>query len=56
MKITITERTTKIEADARELRESNTLADNFVMLLSRCFQSQEPFDEEDEDVEQEAET
>lgn len=55
MKITITERTTKIEADARELRESNTLADNFAMLLSRCFQSQEPFDEDDE-AEQEAET
>lgn len=43
MKIKITE----IEADARELRESNTLADNFAMLLSRCFQSAEPFEDEE---------
>lgn len=43
MKIKITE----IEADARELRESNTLADNFAMLLSRCFQSKEPFEDEE---------
>lgn len=35
-----------IEADARELRESNTLAGNFAALLSRCFQSTEPFDDE----------
>ena len=47
MKIKIT--TTEIEADARELRESNTLADNFVMMLSRCFQSAEPFDDEPEE-------
>ena len=46
MKIKITEYTTEIEADARELRESNTLADNFANLLSKCFQSREPFDEE----------
>ena len=46
MKIKITEYTTEIEADARELRESNTLADNFAILLSRCFQSREPFYEE----------
>lgn len=44
MKIKITE----IEADARELRESNTLAQNFASLLSRCFQSNEPFDDDDE--------
>jgi len=43
MKIKITE----IEADARELRESNTLAQNFAMLLSRCFQSNESFDDEE---------
>lgn len=43
MKIKITE----IEADARELRESNTLAGNFANLLSRCFQSSEPFDDEE---------
>lgn len=45
MKIKITE----IEADARELRESNTLASNFAMMLSRCFQSNEPFDDDAED-------
>lgn len=44
MKIKITE----IEADARELRESNTLASNFAMMLSRCFQNQEPFDDDEE--------
>ena len=44
MKIKITE----IEADARELRESNTLAQNFANLLSKCFQSTEPFDDEEE--------
>ena len=45
MKIKITE----IEADARELRESNTLASNFAMMLSRCFQSNEPFEDEQEE-------
>ena len=45
MKIKITE----IEADARELRESNTLAMNFANMLSRCFQSNEPFDDEEEE-------
>ena len=48
MKIKITE----IEADARELRESNTLADNFSRLLNRCIQNHEPFEDEDEDGEQ----
>jgi len=48
MKIKITE--TYIEADARELRESNTLAGNFASLLSKCFQSREPFDDEEEDA------
>lgn len=43
MRIKITE----IEADARELRESNTLASNFALLLSRCFKSNEPFEDED---------
>ena len=47
MKITIIE--THIEADARELRESNTLAGNFALMLSRCFQSHEPFDDEDDE-------
>lgn len=50
MKIKITE--TYIEADARELRESNTLAGNFAAMLSRCFQSHEPFDDEDDGVEE----
>lgn len=48
MKIKITE----IEADARELRESNTLASNFAMMLSRCFQSNEPFDDDVEDADE----
>ena len=49
MKIRITE--TEIEADARELRESNTLASNFAMMLSRAFRSREPLDDEDEERE-----
>lgn len=47
MKIRVVE--TEIEADARELRESNTLASNFAMMLSRAFQSHEPFDDEEEE-------
>lgn len=39
-------RVTEIEADARELRECNSLSDNFISMLSRCFQSHEPFDDE----------
>lgn len=50
MKIRVTE--TVIEADARELRESNTLAANFAAMLSRCFQSTEPFDDDDEDADE----
>ena len=50
MKIDIIE--THIEADARELRESQTLAGNLTALLNRCFQSHEPFDDE---IEEEAE-
>ena len=53
MKIKITEYVTEIEADARELRESNTLADNFALLLGRCFQNHEPFEEADEEDESE---
>lgn len=52
MKIKITE--TYIEADARELRESNTLAGNFASMLARCFKSNEPFDDEDEEEADEA--
>lgn len=48
MKIRIVE--TEIEADARELRESRTLSDNFTMLLSRCFMPRyEPDDDEEHD-------
>ena len=47
MKIKVTE--TYIEADARELRESNTLAGNFAMMLSRILQNKEPLDDEAED-------
>ena len=48
MKIKMTERITEIEADARELRESNSLGDNFAMMLSRVFQNREPLDDEEE--------
>lgn len=51
MKIKVTEFTTEIEADARELRESNTLSSNFAMMLSRCFRSREPFEDDEEEVE-----
>lgn len=40
---------THIEADARELRESQTLAGNLTALLNRCLQSYEPFDNEVEE-------
>jgi len=52
MKVKYTE--IKIEADARELRESQTLAQNFASLLSRCFASTEPFDDVEETEEGEA--
>lgn len=51
MKIKVTEYTTEIEADARELRESNTLAGNFAAMLSRCFRSSEPFEDDEEEEE-----
>ena len=51
MKIKVTEFTTEIEADARELRESNTLSSNFAMMLSRCFRSKEPFEDDEEEAE-----
>lgn len=47
MRIKITE----IEADAKELRESNTLAQNFANMLSRCFQNTEPLDEDEQEDE-----
>ena len=49
MKIKVTEHITEIEADARELRESNTLASNLSMMLSRCFRSNEPFDDDEDE-------
>lgn len=45
----ITHEIISIEADARELRESNTLAGNFASMLSRAFQSREPFEESEEE-------
>lgn len=51
MKIRITE--TTIEADARELRESNTLAGNFASMLARCFQNSEPFEDDEEEADDE---
>ena len=45
MKIKVVE--TYIEADARELRESQTLAQNFAGLMNRLFRSTEPFDDEE---------
>lgn len=53
MKIKIVE--TTIEADTRELRESNTLAGNFASMLSRCFQSNEPFDDDDQQDDEDGE-
>lgn len=49
MKIKITDHTMEIDADARELRESNTLAGNLVMMINKCFQSSEQFDDEEEE-------
>ena len=48
MKIKVREHFTEIEADARELRESNTLAGNVASMLARVFASHEPFEDEEE--------
>lgn len=48
MKITISSNYTTIEADAKEIRESNTLAGCFGNILRRAFQSTEPLDDEEE--------
>ena len=45
----------EIEANARELSESNTLAGNLENLLSKCFQNNEPFDDEEREGEAEDE-
>lgn len=42
---------TEIEADARELRECQSLGQNLAAMLNRIFQNHEPF--EDEDLENE---
>ena len=55
MKITTTTVKTVIEADARELRDSNSLSDNLYQMLARAFQSQELWDEEDDEDEDEEE-
>lgn len=58
MKITetTTTTTTVIEASASELRESNTVAQNFAMMLSRVFQNKEPiYDDTDDDAEEQNE-
>ena len=51
MKIRVVE--TEIEADARELRESRTLADNFTFMLSRCFAPRYSNDDDEEQDEEE---
>lgn len=50
MKIKMTTTVTEIEADARELRESQTITigQNLTQMLSRIFQNHEPFDEEED--------
>lgn len=53
MKIYVKE--THIEADARELRESQSLAANFSAMLSRAFQNTEPFDNDEEPQSEEEE-
>ena len=55
MKITFSSEHTTIEADAKELRESNTLAGCFGNILRRAFQSTEPLDYEEEEEEEETE-
>ena len=49
MKIKVTENVTEIEADAKELRESNTLAGSLERFLSRMFQPRELVEDEPED-------
>ena len=43
----------EIEATAAELRESQTLSQNLIALLTRAFQSPAPASEEDETEEEE---
>lgn len=55
MKITVRSEYTTIEADAKELRESNTLAGCLSNVLRRAFQSTELEDEEEDEGEEETE-
>ena len=50
MKVRFTE--IEIDADAKELRESNTLGENFTNLLRRCFRNTEPSYEEETEEEE----
>lgn len=54
MKIRVIE--TYIEADARELRESNSLSDNLMNALNSAFQSRKPFEDDQDEEESELET
>lgn len=54
MKIKMTEYVMEIEADAKELRESGSLSDNFNRALARAFQSREPLDDEEEEEQDES--
>ena len=53
MKIIMKECTTTIEADAKELRESRTLGDNFTMMLSRAFSPSYAYDDLEEEKNEE---
>ena len=55
MKITAIARKTIVEASAAELRESNTLSDNFLGIMTRAFQNKEPLDEYSEEAEDDEE-
>ena len=47
MKITVRSEFTTIEADAKEIRESNTLAGCIGNILRKAFQSTEPLEDEE---------
>ena len=55
MKITQIDRTLIIQADAGDLRESQTLGESFSSLLARCFRPITPVDDEDEEDEEDKE-
>lgn len=47
---------TEIEADARELRECQSLGQNLTAMMNRIFQNHEPFEDDDDLEDNEAET